>query len=209
MGLPQSCPGVSIRNSPAPFRESIFVALPILRPLRLCVSARESSVPRSRTSVLNLPIRPRHRFFSRTGAHSAHDRALPSPNPPPPRVLVVCFFGRASARVRFHPSRGHTRRNPLRSRRRLLLQMRPIQNEIRLHENVRNSEVCFPLVGHFLRKTSRVFPIAKQGRRPPTPPSRPRRTRQQLVLLNLNCDRFRRDGLFGCRSFVWTSKLLL
>src|SRR5262249_38336295 len=132
------------------------------------------------TSVLNLPIQLRHRFFFETRSHSAHDRALPSSCPPSPRVLMVRLFRSAAPRIRFDPPRGHTRRNPLCSRRRLLLQMCAIQNETGLRENVRNSEIRFPLVGHFLRKISRFFPIATQRRRPASPPPRPRRTRQQI-----------------------------
>src|SRR5256885_10001386 len=55
---------------------------------------------------------------------------------PPPRISLVHIFHRDLARLRANPSCRHTRRHPLRPRRRLLLQMRSIQNEIRLHKNV-------------------------------------------------------------------------
>src|SRR5262249_29919077 len=137
-------------------------------------SPLEPFLLRSRTSVLNLPIRLRHRFFFETHSHSAYDRALPSSSPRSPRVLVVRLFRCASSCVCSHPPRGHAGRDPFCSRRRLLLQLRAIQNKVRLRENVRNSEVRFPLVGYFLRQTSRFFPIAKQRSRPPPPSSRPR-----------------------------------
>jgi hypothetical protein len=139
-----------------------------------------SSVSRPRTSVLNLLIPLRHRFFFKLRAHSLHDRALPSPNPPSPRASMVHFFRRAFSRIHLDSPRGHTRRNALRFRRRLLLQMRSFQNEIRLHENVRIAPLRLALVGHHLRQAPRVFPNRQSRRWPAPPSSRPRRTREQL-----------------------------
>ena len=107
-------------------------------PLRvLCDSlATPSSISRPRTSVLNLPIPLRQWFFLKPRAHSLHDRASATRLPPPPRISLVHIFYRDLARLRANPPRRYTRCHPLRSRRRVLLQMRSIQNEIGLHKNV-------------------------------------------------------------------------
>ena len=134
--------------------------LPSVSSVPLWQSASSMFAPsRPRTSVLNLPIPLRHRFFFRPRAHSAHDRAHATRLVPPPRLLVVCIFHRDLARLRSHPSRRHTRRNPLRSRRRLLLQVLSFKNEIRLHENLRTAPLRFALVGYFLCQTPRLVPI--------------------------------------------------
>jgi hypothetical protein len=133
----QSCPQVSNRNPHSPFRESpnschssCLCVLPCLCGIFLLKHFRP------RTSVLNLPIPLRHRFFLKPRANSPHDRALPSPNSSPPRVLVVRLLRVSVARIRSDSSRGHTWRNPLCFHRRLLLQLLPFQNENRLRENV-------------------------------------------------------------------------
>jgi len=112
---------------------------------------------RSRTSVLSLPIPLRHRFFSVSTAQSTHDRALPYASPPSSRALMVRVLRRPSSCFSSHPSRGHTKHDPLRSRRHLLLQLLAFQNKTRVRKNVRTAAVCFPLVGHNVRKASRLF----------------------------------------------------
>ena len=136
---------------------------------------------RSRTSVLSLPIPLRHRFFSAPAAQSTHDRALPTTSSSSSRALVVRVLRRPSSCFSSHPSCGHTRHDPLRSRRHLLLQLLAFQNKTRVRENVRIAAVCFPLVGHNVRKASRHFSTRKSWRRPSLSARRPCRTRQQIA----------------------------
>jgi len=91
---------------------------------------------RPRTSVLNLPIPLRHRFFSQPRSHFPRDCPTSSPGLPSSDHSLVHILRRSTPRVSLDPSRRHPRHHAHRARRRLLLQMRSIQNKSGLYKNV-------------------------------------------------------------------------
>jgi hypothetical protein len=108
----------------------------IFHPPRTSSRLPETRLLRSRTSVLSLPIPLRHRFFSGRPAHFTHDRALPSTSSPPSRLFVVRVLRRPSSCFGSHRACGHSKHDPLRSRRHLLLQLLSFQNKTRVRKNV-------------------------------------------------------------------------
>ena len=91
---------------------------------------------RPRTSVLNLPIPLRHRFFFPPPAHFPCDRLFPLPSFPSPSVAVDYFLAGGRSGFNLDPTRRHARHRAQRSRRRLLLQLLSLQSETGLRKNV-------------------------------------------------------------------------
>jgi hypothetical protein len=149
-----------------------------LKVLRCHTRLARKSALRSRTSVLNLPIPLRHRFFSALATNFHHDCAFPSPNADPSRILVARIPRRTFSCFGSYPPGGHAKHGPLRPRGRLLLQLLSVEDKTRLLKNVRTSPLRFALVGHNMRQATRFFPAEQSWSRPTLPARRSRRTRK-------------------------------
>lgn len=115
---------------------SVLSVVSRLYPIPILLGVRESHPVRPRTFVLNLPMPLRHRFFFQSPSHSARDCPLPSPGHSSSGHSLVHILRCGAPRVGLDPSRRHPWHYAHRFCRRLLLQVRSIQNKIGLYKNV-------------------------------------------------------------------------
>jgi hypothetical protein len=118
----------------------------------------------------------RYRFFVPTGRKMAHERSVPRPSPPRPIPQAPCSPGAHSGGPDCAPG-GHIQRPAVGSDLQLLLPLRGVACSKRVREDVRVAEVCFTLVGQFLREAPPAGAQGKSRREPAVAASRPRRTR--------------------------------
>ena len=155
------------------------------RPLFVKVDSVFRPRPSSRTSVTKISVSRRYRFSAPSAPESPHAFPFAPPQVLPPysdrRLFPSRLFAErlAACVVGGHPVAATSNEDQ-----RLLLQMLASGRTSHLRQDLRPTKVRRPPETCEMRQAKDSIADKHQGRRPPIPPPRPRRTRQHTSILS-------------------------